>query len=225
MSCSPHWVFVRSLLGPVTQLFCWRSFGLVWSGAIAFWLILNVPARSQETVSSIAPPIACPHAIEPLMVLLLRDYPNYANRAIARSRLANDEFDFHVVAAGRLEFEPLPLSADGGETDIFGRDRGVVQVFFTTLERSYQNYAVVSTQQYHWLLLTPSGGGWRLVMAFTRLGGKTADGASLPQPPLNTTDRIVGQVVKTWLHDCRNGRIRADLSEAARATIRQEAPF
>jgi len=137
---------------------------------------------------------SCPRAVEPLVEQLLRDYPSYANRVITRG--TDTASKPHVIAAGRPEFEPLPVV-----TDFTAVEAAIAQVFFTTLERDYRGNETVYRQNFHWLLLTPSDSGWRLVMAFTRLGDPLL-------PPVESSDWVVGQAVQGWLRDCRHGTTR-----------------
>jgi len=165
----------------VNGIFRW---GAIAAGCVA-WGAIAAEARAQ--------PI-CPRELEPLVEQLLRDYPSYANRVITRS--SDGTSTRSVVTAGRPEFDPLPVVAASPETA-----DAIAQVFFTTLERQHVRGTSVSRQSYHWLLLVPSGSGWRLVMAFTRLGDPLL-------PPIESSDRVVGQAVQTWLRDCREGAVR-----------------
>ena len=151
----------------------------------------------------------CPADVETLTARLLKDLPSYANRVIQRSRRLNrigDSFSY-VVVAGRPEFEPLNLGP--GEYTPANPATEVEppkQVFFTTLERRYQSGKAINTQLYHWLFLTQTTGGWRLVLIFSRIGSSVP--GRPPTPPRESSNGIIGQAVSTWLRDCRAGVIR-----------------
>lgn len=140
---------------------------------------------------------------------MLKDLPSYGNRVIQHSRRLNrakDTFSY-VVLAGRPEFEPLTLGP-GEYTPVapVTEVEPPKQVFFTTQERRYQSGKAIYTQLYHWLFLTKTEEGWRLVMMFSRIGS-SAPGHP-PTPPFESSNGIMGQAVKTWLRDCNAGAIR-----------------
>lgn len=148
--------------------------------------------------------------IETITTYLLRDLPNYSNRASQRARRLSRKGDTfsYMVAAGRPEFVPLPLNPNSASSDPTKTlSEGVEQVFFTTLERGYTAGKAVELQQFHWLLLTKTNSGWRKVMMFTQTG-------SFPvmkqptSPPRDSSDGTVGQAVDTWLRDCEAGSVR-----------------
>ena len=144
-------------------------------------------------------------SLESLTTKLLRDLPNYANRASQRSRrLARKKDIFsYVLLAGKPEFTPLPLKsyAPTSEETI---SPGVKQVFFTTLERQYVGGKVLEFQEFHWLLLTKAESGWRRVMMFSQTGSSQPQ--KLPTPTRESSNGHIGQAVDTWLRDCRAGR-------------------
>ncbi|MFM7791798.1 MAG: hypothetical protein ACKO90_28080, partial [Microcystis panniformis] len=87
-----------------------------------------------------------------------------------------------VIIAGRPEFAPLPLSANQYSGQIADDTQ---QVFFTTLERQYGKNRSVTLQNYHWLFLTKTGEGWRLVTIYSQLAA--LEPAQVPLPPLETS--------------------------------------
>jgi hypothetical protein len=141
----------------------------------------------------------CPTEIEPLVVLLLSDLPDYANRVIQRTQALHRQagVDSYVIAAGKPELEPLdlpqiqynPHSSNSPE-----------QVFFTTLERRYLNNRKIETENYHWLFLTQTSSGWHMVTMFSRFGASAREYP--PTPPLETSNGIVGQAISLWLKNC-----------------------
>ncbi|NEO70144.1 MAG: hypothetical protein F6K52_11795 [Moorea sp. SIO3H5] len=148
--------------------------------------------------------------METLTSLLLKDLPSYANRVIQRARRLDSTVDnfSYVIVAGKPEFEPLPLKSFQSTTVPNPTDsEGLQQIFLTTLERKYFKDKAVELENYHWLFLTKSSDGWRLVMIFSRIGSVSE--GKLPTPPRESTNGVIGQAVKTWLRDCRAGTIRA----------------
>lgn len=142
----------------------------------------------------------CPANLDTLTSLLLKDLPSYANRVIQRSRRIARTVDIYsyVIIAGRAEFEPLGLN-ETQYTPIFPDT--TKQIFFTTLERQYSNNQSIESQSYHWLFLTQTPSGWRMVTVFSRLGSSDRDKVILP--PQDTSNGIIGQAVSLWLRDCR----------------------
>ncbi|NEQ43319.1 MAG: hypothetical protein F6K00_07065 [Leptolyngbya sp. SIOISBB] len=149
--------------------------------------------------------MVCPDDLESLTAGLLRDLPSYANRVARRTLGATpDDTDFGtVLLAGRAEFEPLPLETLAFEP--VGND-AAQQVFFTTLERQYQDTEVIMLELYHWLFLVPTTDGWRLTLMFSRLAG-AEQVTRPPTPPQESSDGITGQAVRLWLRDCRAGAV------------------
>jgi hypothetical protein len=163
---------------------------------------------------------ACPAEIEPLITLLVRDLPGYANRVTTRStrRSAIASMNF-VLTAGRPEFAPLPLKP-GTDTS---PNSDLQQAFLTTLERQNSAGKPFDLQQHHWLFLAKTTSGWRLALMFTRtrspstgISSRSASADTSPRspirepitPPRESSQGIIGQAVQVWLRDCNAGAIR-----------------
>jgi hypothetical protein len=141
---------------------------------------------------------------------LLRDLPSYSNRASQRARRLSRKGDTfsYMVAAGRPEFVPLPLSPNLASSDTTKTlSEGVEQVFFTTLERQYTAGKAIELQQFHWLLLTKTRSGWRKVMMFTQTGSFPVTKQPI-SPPRDSSDGAIAQAVDAWLRDCEAGSVR-----------------
>ncbi|MCS6813233.1 MAG: hypothetical protein NZ772_06640 [Cyanobacteria bacterium] len=186
------------LWGMGTALMGWLG---IWNVAIAepmlypkLWVTLQ--RVTQHT---------CPTDVETLVALLIRDLPSYANRQTRSSVPLRSALNpaSHMIVAGRPEFEPLPLKP--GESPP-SRDADPTQVFISTLERQYAGDRAFDLQQYHWLFLTRSAGGWRLVFMFTRTASPTPN--TPPTPPRDSSDGAIARAIRTWLRDCRAGVIR-----------------
>lgn len=162
----------------------------------------------QGSIAS--PPVStCPIEIEPLTDRLLQDLPGYANRVIQRSRSVVDGnrslyIPLYVIIAGRPEFEPLPLRVAPSEAPPRFPDT-TKQVFFTTLENQYNGTRQARLQNFHWLFLTRTIEGWRLVTLYTQLA---AIPPSPPLPPVETSSGSIGQAIRLWLRDCEAGALR-----------------
>jgi hypothetical protein len=174
------------------------------------WLIVTgfcllTPSTALSVAPSIAKqPICSPQTLESLTTNLLRDLPNYANRASQRSRRLARKTDIfsYVILAGKPEFTPLPLKNNSYTPESQQTiSPGVEQVFFTTLERQYVAGKVVEFQEFHWLLLTKAASGWRRVMMFSQTGSSQAE--KMPTPPRESSNGYIGQAVDTWLRDCQ----------------------
>ncbi|MBP0017655.1 MAG: hypothetical protein J7647_08860 [Cyanobacteria bacterium SBLK] len=141
---------------------------------------------------------ACPRDLPTVVGSLLEDLPGYANRVIRRSRFSGDR-ETYIITAGRPEFEPLPL---GSTRPLPASADAPKQVFFTTLEQSFEEDRVIPRENYHWLFLASTEDGWRMVTIFTRYGSLQKD--KPPAPPRETSNGAIGQAVRLWLRDCRN---------------------
>mgnify|MGYP006266908133 CR=1 FL=1 len=171
--------------------------------AVAAWLSLQCQSASGETSNRAS---SCPADLETLTSLMLKDLPSYANRVIQRVR-GPKILPTYVIIAGRAEFQPLSLGPGKyNPVPSLAKPEAPQQVFFTTLERQYLNNRAIETQNYHWLFLTQTDGGWRMAMLFSRLGSPVKDDP--PSPPLETSEGIIGQAVSLWLRDCRAGAIK-----------------
>jgi hypothetical protein len=157
-----------------------------------------------------SPLSTCPSDLKSLSDRLLQDLPSYTNRVIQRSRSVVDGdrslyIPLYVIIAGRAEFQPLPLRTFS---------RGVTpplpetteQLFFTTLEHQYNKTGRVTLQNFHWLFLTRTVEGWKLVTLYTQLASPGPE--EPPLPPLETSSGTIGQAIRIWLRDCEAGTLR-----------------
>ena len=196
-----------------------------WLLACGFWVLgsnsLAYPALSinltpkpsvlaeRENVNSGARSLCSEQNLETFTIQLLEDLPSYTNRVSQRARRLSRSSDVYsyMLVAGRPEFTPLPLNLEEYSADAPKNSAsGVEQVFFTTLERQYIGKKAVELEQFHWLLLTKTKTGWRLVMMFSQIGSHSAQQPL--SPPRDSSNGIVAQAVNTWLRDCQAGSIR-----------------
>lgn len=170
----------------------------------------NVPQVTPTRNEQLSPQSRqCPADVETLTALLLRDLPGYANRISqrARRRSQTDNLYSSVITAGRPEFEPLTLGpGQYTSADPAAAVEPPKQVFLTTLERQYTAGKAVELQLFHWLFLVYTDRGWQLAMMYSRI--RPSPEGSLPTPPLESSNGIIGQGVRTWLRDCHVGYIR-----------------
>lgn len=169
------------------------------------WLLsspIAVQAATGVAVSA-AKRVACPAEVEPLIALMLRDLPGYANRIILRStrRYALSSRN-SVLTAGRPEFAPLPLKPGSLESPT----SDLRQVFITTLEQQTTAGEAVNLQQYHWLFLAKTQRGWQLALMFSRTGPYPA--GQPPTPPRESSQGAIGQAIRIWLRDCNAEAVR-----------------
>jgi hypothetical protein len=148
--------------------------------------------------------------IESVMTYLLRDLPSYANRASQRARRLTrrgDTFSY-TIAAGKPEFQPLPLNPNITSLDSSSTlSEGVEQVFFTTLERQYTAGKSIELQQFHWLLLTKTSSGWHKVMMFSQIGSFPTKKQAI-SPLRESSNGVIAQAVDVWLRDCQAGSVK-----------------
>ncbi|MEH2391201.1 MAG: hypothetical protein V7K21_05830 [Nostoc sp.] len=196
-----------------------------WLLACGFWVLgsnsLAYPALSinltpksfmlaeRENVNGGARSLCSEQNLETFTIELLEDLPSYTNRVSQRARRLSRSSDVYsyMLVAGRPEFTPLPLnleeySASAPKSSALG----VEQVFFTTLERQYIGKKAVELEQFHWLLLTKTKTGWRLVMMFSQIGSHSAQQPL--SPPRDSSNGTIAQAVNTWLRDCQAGSVR-----------------
>lgn len=180
---------------------------LIWrSGILAIWLWCSISIKLVNSQSNPSPAktATCPQDLKQLTTLLLKALPNYSNRVIQRTQTFHRQAGIRnfIITANKAEFEPLELPRlQYTPLD----DSDPEQVFFTVLERQYNQNRIIDRQTFHWLFLTPTSDGWYLVMMFSRFGNSLSQ--SPPTPPQETTNGIIGRGVQLWLKDCRAGRI------------------
>ncbi|ELS00708.1 hypothetical protein Xen7305DRAFT_00004090 [Xenococcus sp. PCC 7305] len=164
----------------------------------------------------------CNQEVASLTNLLLKDLPNYSNRIIQRTQnlSQNAGISTFIVAAGQGQFKALELPQFQYSPASTESTESAKQIFFTVLERQYieENTGNITNkiasqpptirklerQTYHWLFLTPTNDGWRMVTMFSRFGSASQD--NLPTPPQESSNGIIGQAVQLWLKDCRAGQ-------------------
>ena len=143
---------------------------------------------------------SCPTDLANLTTLLLKDLPNYANRVLKRTQDIHQDvgIDNYIIVAGQPELEPLNLPQINYDLDTSEQPE---QIFFTTLERQYNNGKKLERETYHWLFVTLTDEGWYMFTIFSRFGDSVED--TPPSPPRESSDGIIGQAVSLWLRDCR----------------------
>ena len=158
--------------------------------------------------------IACPTDLTDLTPLLIRDVPTYANRVLQRS--LGDVPDTgdgpplaqyrpsYVLLAGQTEVAPLDMTDRIYTTDLDAGEH-LEQLFFTTLERTYNRAELIEITHYHWLFLAPDEKGWRLALMFSAIDSQD-DGRPI-LPPQESSNGSVGRGVELWLRNCRAGAI------------------
>lgn len=176
----------------------------------SLWAWLLIVSNLSQPASAQNPGSCSEETLATLTPQLMRDLPNYANRAIQRSRRLSRSVDIfsYVLVAGKPEFKPLPLKP--GE-DPAVESKGVNQIFFTTLERQYLNQRATLLQEFHRLLLTKTPDGWSLVMMFTQTGAYPQN--QVVSPPRDSTNSAIAQGIKDWLRDCDAGSIKVNYSK------------
>jgi hypothetical protein len=121
----------------------------------------------------------CPTDFPSLSAALAKDLPDYLNRVYSRLRIKRE-----VMTISQPELEPLPLAPDQA------RDRLPQQVFLSILERPTGK--IETSQRAYWLFVIPTSNGWRLSMAFMRIG---------QAPPVDASDAAIADATNRWLRD------------------------
>ena len=122
---------------------------------------------------------ACPADFPSLSKALAKDLPDYLNRTYSRLRIKRE-----IMTISQPELEPLPLAPEQA------RDRLPKQVFLSVLER--ETGKVQTSQRAYWLFVVPTSNGWRLAMAFMRIG---------QAPPVDVSDAAIADATNKWLRD------------------------
>lgn len=185
-------------------------YGLIFTSLNFLWVTtLLMKIAVAESLNSSLSEGQCPQEVAELANLMTTNISNYGNRVIQKNSAYSRKLDFlptYIITTSQAEIEPLPLHQFQTPTNDNSDD--VQQIFFTTLERQYSTeQRVIETQNYHWLIITQTDAGWKLVMALTRFGYPNGD-EFLVSPPRDTTQGIMGQAVKLWLRDCESGTLR-----------------
>jgi hypothetical protein len=129
-------------------------------------------------------PKNCPTELKPLSDAIAKDLPSYLTRTYTRLR-----FKRQIITVGQPELEPLTLAKDRAAN--FNDPQ---QIFFSVLEREAGK--TETSQRAYWLFVANTKLGWRLSMAFSRIG--TA-------PPQDVSDGAIANAVSTWLKEhCSN---------------------
>ena len=136
----------------------------------------------------------CPSNFTDLSKAIAKDLQGYLTRTYTRLG-----FKSQVVAVGAPEVEPLSLAA-GNRTIVTNSAPDInkaiapsddpQQLFISLLERPAGK--LDTTKKAYWLFLTNTRRGWRLAMAFTRIGNS---------PPQDVSDGAIADAVRTWLRD------------------------
>ncbi len=140
-------------------------------------VLSNIPdAANSETYINKR---VCPADFPSLSKALAKGLPDYLNRTYSRSRIKRE-----IMMISQPELEPLPLAPDQR------RDRLSQQIFLSVLER--QTGKVETSQRAYWLFVVPTSKGWRLDMAFMRIG---------QAPPVDVSDAAIADATNKWLRD------------------------
>jgi hypothetical protein len=136
----------------------------------------------------------CPSNFPDLSQAITKDLQGYLTRTYTRLG-----FKSQVVAVGYPEVEPLPLAAGNraiATNSAPDPNKAIApaddpkQLFISLLERPAGK--LDTTKKAYWLFLTNTRRGWRLAMAFTRIGNS---------PPQDVSDGAIAAAVRTWLRD------------------------
>ncbi len=142
-----------------------------------------VPSTSATMAESAVRPkpsnAQCPTDFRSLGSKLVKDLPAYLTRVYSRARVG-----LQVMGAGQPEFEPLALAPDQDP-------RHAPEQLFVTVSERYSGDAN-NQQRAYWLFFVSTPKGWRLAMAFTRVG---------QAPPYDVSYGAISTATKEWLRD------------------------
>lgn len=121
----------------------------------------------------------CPADFPSLSKALAKDLPDYLNRVYSRLRIKRE-----VMTISQPDLEPLSLAPDQAS------DRLPQQIFLSMVERSTGKNE--TSQRAYWLFVVPTSNGWRLAIAFMRVG---------QAPPVDVSDAAIADATNKWLRD------------------------
>ncbi|MFM7603274.1 MAG: hypothetical protein ACKO7R_19075 [Pseudanabaena sp.] len=150
--------------------------------ALTAFIHIPTPAKAETYINN----RTCPADFPSLSKALAKDLPDYLNRVYSRLRIKRE-----VMTISQPELEPLPLAPDQD------RDRLPQQIFLSILER--QTGKTETSQRAYWLFLVPTSNGWRLAIAFMRVG---------QAPPVDVSDAAIADAANKWLRDYCDPRYR-----------------
>lgn len=165
-----------------------KNFNYFLSGlAIAFALDFSVFGSSHaETVPkpAVIERPGCPSDFNSLANALALDLPNYLNRTYTRLGIKR-----LITVASDPELQPLPVKkSDRAISNTDPSDPQ--QLFISVLTREIGK--AQGEKQAYWLFIANTKKGWRLAMAFTRIGNA---------PSQDVSDGVIAISTKTWLRD------------------------
>lgn len=155
-------------------------------------LILSLnPAESREKT-------ICSSDLKTWIPKLLEDLPGYTNRVIHREEigLRSTNFFHYILVAGQPDYHPINRPSQELTTLLPDTTQ---QVFFTTLERDYLGDTVKQSEAFHWLFLTPTNEGYRMVMMQSRY--QVGNSTYQLLPPEDSSNGSIAQGIKLWLRD------------------------
>lgn len=174
-------------------------------GVILFSVLGN--CQSSYLLAQASTPLTCPQDLETLAPQLLQDLPGYSNRLNQVNRQQPGQGlipPAFIVLASQADFRPLPLNQWQYQPQFPDTSR---QVFFTTLERTYQPTQIDSSQNFYWAFFVPTNQGWQLSLLFAQYTSPRTQRPLLP--PQDVTQGTIGQSIQQWLRDCQAGGIPA----------------
>jgi len=157
---------------------------------LALSLIFGLWCHSPQSAALSASPISsnqsstqsaakCPSDFRNFGSILVKDLPSYLTRVYSRARVS-----LQVIGVGQPEFEPLALAVDQNP-------RHAPEQLFITVSERYSGEAN-NQQRAYWLFFVSTPKGWRLAMAFTRVG---------QAPPYDVSYGAISTATKEWLRD------------------------
>lgn len=121
----------------------------------------------------------CPDSFQNLAILLSQDLPNYLNRTYTRLGIQEK-----ATLASFPEVNPLLLATEN-------KNLPAPNQLFISILTGRIGQPKTQTQPY-WLLIAKTNKGWRLAMAFTKIG---------TSPPQDISDGAIADATTTWLRD------------------------
>jgi hypothetical protein len=141
-------------------------------------------AQATETAIPTIQPLkkntVCPTEFSQLSQNLSADLREYLNRTYSRNRIKRQ-----AIAISFPELQPLAIADQNSESK-----NQVKQLFLTV--RSHSPGSLINSDTAYWLFLVETKNGWRLAMAFQRVGNAT---------PEDVSNGAIADAVKTWLRD------------------------
>jgi len=145
----------------------------------------DLEKTSSTVIQPLKKPAICPSEFSQISQALTGDLKEYLNRTYARNKIKRQ-----AIAVSFPDLQPLPIASSLTNSTSTTNLDPVNQIFFSV--RSLTPGSLVTSNTAYWLFLVETKKGWRLAMAFQRVGNAPAQDISYG---------AIADATNTWLRD------------------------